>query len=226
MFVESRRLMPSALLASCLLSVMLQGFAVNAEAINPNAKAMDSSAKAPELSPEVTDTSELTPKTATPSREVADAPSAEASAALATEALAADSQIAAEFQNTDEPMATLAALALNGSWELVSGRYLDGEGHWVDYTSLDLVAIKVLSNGHFSFTTIQKEDNHKQIWAAGAGKYRIEANQYIEYPSLTSFEMQERQSFSFAFELIGDEWHTRRTEDGELKEVEVWRRLD
>ncbi|ABL99305.1 hypothetical protein SHAM105786_03985 [Shewanella amazonensis] len=118
------------------------------------------------------------------------------------------------------------AQALIGSWELVSGRYLDGEGRWVSYNTLGLVAIKVISNGHFSFTTMKTVKNKPEFWAAGAGEYRIDGASYTEYPTLNSFQVPQGQGFSFDYELIGNQWHTKRFEDGLLKEEEVWQRLD
>ena len=118
---------------------------------------------------------------------------------------------------------------LEGSWELVSGRYLDGNGKWVEYKTLELEAIKVVADGHFSFTTVapdkKAKGKTKTLWAAGSGHFILDGNQYTEYPTLNSFKVPEGQGFRFQFELVGDQWHTRRIEDGVLKEEEVWRRL-
>ncbi|MCL2917717.1 hypothetical protein [Shewanella litorisediminis] len=118
------------------------------------------------------------------------------------------------------------AQALIGSWELVSGRYLDGEGRWVSYNTLGLVAIKVISASHFSFTTMKTVKNKQEFWAAGAGEYRLNGQSYTEYPSLNSFQVPHGQGFSFDYELKGNQWHTKRFEEGVLKEEEVWQRLD
>ncbi len=118
---------------------------------------------------------------------------------------------------------------LEGSWELVSGRYLDGNGKWVEYKTLGLEAIKVVADGHFSFTTVapdkKSKGKTKALWAAGSGHFILDGNQYTEYPTLNSFKVPEGQGFSFQFKLVGDQWHTQRIEDGVLKEEEVWRRL-
>lgn len=127
---------------------------------------------------------------------------------------------------SDTAMGATDAQALIGSWELVSGRYLDGEGRWVSYNTLGLVAIKVISAGHFSFTTMKTVKNKQEFWAAGAGEYRIDGTSYTEYPSFNSFQVPQGQGFSFDYELIGNQWHTKRFEDGVLKEEEVWQRLD
>ncbi|MBT1444725.1 hypothetical protein KJI95_09350 [Shewanella sp. JM162201] len=138
------------------------------------------------------------------------------------------SQVSPETVEQSAAATTVPAQAstLNGSWTLVSGRYLDGEGQWVDYQSLGLSAIKVISAGHFSFTTVKTVKGKREFWAAGSGKYRLDGKRYTEFPTLNSFDVPEGQGFEFEFELIGNEWHTRRVEEGVLKEEEVWRRLD
>ncbi|GIU17712.1 hypothetical protein [Shewanella sp. MBTL60-007] len=117
-----------------------------------------------------------------------------------------------------------------GSWKLVSGRYLDGKGNWIDYSELKLEAIKVISAKHFSFTTIKnvgtKDKPKTEFWAAGTGHYEYTASDYVEYPELNSFGVKPNTPFSFSYVIEGDEWRTERIEDGELKEQEVWHRLD
>lgn len=129
---------------------------------------------------------------------------------------------------SSQAMATDAA-QLEGSWELVSGRYLDGNGKWVEYQTLGLQAIKVVADGHFSFTTVAPDKKTKgktmALWAAGSGHFILDGNQYTEYPTLNSFKVPVGQGFSFQFELVNDQWRTQRIEDGVLKEEEVWRRL-
>ncbi|MCG9730148.1 hypothetical protein L1D44_09820 [Shewanella sp. Isolate13] len=117
-----------------------------------------------------------------------------------------------------------------GSWKLVSGKYLDGKGDWVYYSDLKLEAIKVISAKHFSFTTIKnigtRDKPKSEFWAAGSGHYEYTASDYVEYPELNSFGVESNTPFSFSYVIEGDEWRTKRIEDGELKEQEVWVRLD
>ncbi|WP_237162673.1 hypothetical protein [Shewanella halifaxensis] len=119
---------------------------------------------------------------------------------------------------------------LQGSWKLVSGKYLDGKGKWVDYADLKLSAIKLISANHFSFTTVKNigttEQPKNEFWAAGTGRYQYTATDYVEFPELNSFGVKPGVSFVFTYELKGNEWHTKRTEGGTLKEVEVWVKLD
>lgn len=117
-------------------------------------------------------------------------------------------------------------LALVGSWQLVSGRYLNEKHEWVDYQNLNLSAIKVISARHFSFTTMKNVDGVSQFWAAGSGTYQATATEYTERPELNSFGATKGAEFVFSYAIKGQELHTQRVENGELKEVEVWQRLD
>ncbi|WP_338727699.1 hypothetical protein V8687_07925 [Shewanella baltica] len=118
------------------------------------------------------------------------------------------------------------ALALVGSWQLVSGRYLNEKHEWVDYQNLNLSAIKVISARHFSFSTMKNVDGVSQFWAAGSGTYQATATEYTERPELNSFGAAKGAEFVFSYAIKGQELHTQRVENGELKEVEVWQRLD
>lgn len=117
-----------------------------------------------------------------------------------------------------------------GSWQLVSGKYLDGKGKWIHYGDLKLSAIKVISASHFSFTTMKNVgtlDKPKQeFWAAGTGSYTYSETDYIEYPQLNSFGVAPDKPFAFTYEIEGDKWQTQRVENGELKEQELWKKLD
>lgn len=118
------------------------------------------------------------------------------------------------------------ALALVGSWQLVSGRYLNEKHEWVDYQNLNLSVIKVISARHFSFSTMKNVDDVNQFWAAGSGTYQATATEYTERPELNSFGAAKGAEFVFSYAIKGQELHTQRVENGELKEVEVWQRLD
>ncbi|MGE6380094.1 hypothetical protein ACQKCO_00385 [Shewanella baltica] len=101
------------------------------------------------------------------------------------------------------------------------------ENHeWVDYQNLNLSAIKVISARHFSFTTMKNVDGVSQFWAAGSGTYQATATEYTERPELNSFGATKGAEFVFSYAIKGQELHTQRVENGELKEVEVWQRLD
>ena len=117
-----------------------------------------------------------------------------------------------------------------GSWQLVSGKYLDGKGKWIHYGDLKLSAIKVISANHFSFTTMKNigtlDKPKQEFWAAGTGSYTYSETDYIEYPQLNSFGVAPDKPFAFTYEIEGDKWQTQRVENGELKEQELWKKLD
>ncbi|QQX81965.1 hypothetical protein JK628_09200 [Shewanella sp. KX20019] len=117
-----------------------------------------------------------------------------------------------------------------GSWSLVSGKYLDGKGEWVNYGDLKLSAIKVISASHFSFTTMKnigtEAEPKSEFWAAGTGRYKYTETEYTEYPEFNSFGVKPNTPFTFFYEISEDKWQTRRIEDGVLKEQELWIKLD
>lgn len=115
--------------------------------------------------------------------------------------------------------------ALTGSWQLVSGQYLDDKAQWVDYQSLNLRAIKVIAAGHFSFTTMKTVAGESTFWAAGAGRFEDNGHEYKEIIELNSFGVATGTEFVFRYQLKGEQWHTKRFEHGELKEVEIWQKL-
>jgi hypothetical protein len=114
---------------------------------------------------------------------------------------------------------------LIGTWQLVSGQYLDEKQQWVDYKSLHLTSIKIISKSHFSFTTMKSVQGSKQFWAAGTGTYHLTDTFYIEKPVLNSFGVAEDVSFKFEYQLKQNQLHTKRVENGVLKETEIWRRI-
>ena len=113
---------------------------------------------------------------------------------------------------------------LIGTWQLVSGQYLDEKQQWVDYRSLDLASIKIISDSHFSFTTIKNVQGSKQFWAAGTGTYQLTDKYYIETPELNSFGVV-GTAFKFEYTIKQDKLFTKRLENGVLKEQEVWQRI-
>ncbi|UJF23235.1 hypothetical protein [Shewanella sp. OMA3-2] len=114
---------------------------------------------------------------------------------------------------------------LVGTWELISGQYLDDKQQWIDYKSLHLTSLKIISKSHFSFTTMKSVQGTKQFWAAGTGTYQLTDKFYIEKPALNSFGVAEDESFKFEYQLKQNQLHTKRIENGVLKEQEVWQRI-
>ncbi|MFC3094041.1 hypothetical protein DRW07_11210 [Alteromonas sediminis] len=116
--------------------------------------------------------------------------------------------------------ASLHAHPFVGTWELVSGEYIDQDGKRVQYSDLNFKSLKVITEQHFSFVTMAGE----AFWSAGAGQYWFTDDQYIELPSYNSFSSPKGKKYVFTYKINGDEWHNERWENGVRVEFEVWRR--
>lgn len=108
----------------------------------------------------------------------------------------------------------------DGSWTLVSGEYVNQEGKLIQYADLNIQSIKVISDGHFSFTSMSGE----KFWSAGTGKFEFNETDYSETPSFNSFGSPADKSYHFKYVLKGDEWHNKRIENGKIVEYEIWQR--
>jgi hypothetical protein len=114
-----------------------------------------------------------------------------------------------------------AQRALEGSWQLVGGEYLDAQGQRVDYAAAKLVGTKVLSGRQFAFST-QRDG---KFWAGGSGTFTADGGRYVETPQIASFPVVEGGSYRFDYTLEGDTWTLERHEDGRRVEYEVWHRV-
>ncbi|WP_160154647.1 hypothetical protein [Microbulbifer sp. ALW1] len=111
---------------------------------------------------------------------------------------------------------------LTGVWELVSGNYVDGSGKLVNYKDLDLKALKVISDSHFSFTSMKGD----VFWASGTGSYELSEGQYIETLRYNSFGEPAGTTFAFTTRIEESLWYNERWKDGERVEYEVWQRIE
>lgn len=114
------------------------------------------------------------------------------------------------------------ANTLNGTWELISGEYVNEEGKLLSYKDLDMAAMKVLSDSHFSFTSMKGG----KFWASGTGSYTLEDGKYREELLYNSFGEAPGTMYAFDSEIEGNLWRNSRWKDGERVEYEVWRRVD
>lgn len=110
---------------------------------------------------------------------------------------------------------------LQGAWKLISGEYIDAQGQTISYVASDMQAIKVLSEQHFSFTSLKGE----QFWASATGTYQFTDGQYVESLVLNSFGEKAGSQYAFAAKIEGDTWYNSRWQDGKRVEYEVWQRL-
>ncbi|WP_066967406.1 hypothetical protein [Microbulbifer sp. Q7] len=111
---------------------------------------------------------------------------------------------------------------LTGVWELVSGNYVDGSGKLVDYKELDMKALKVITDSHFSFTSMKGGT----FWASGTGTYALKDGQYIETLRYNSFGEKAGAIFAFTTQVEDTTWTNERWEDGKRVEYEVWQRVE
>ncbi|WP_051687386.1 hypothetical protein [Microbulbifer sp. HZ11] len=115
-----------------------------------------------------------------------------------------------------------SADSLTGAWELVSGNYVDNKGTLLDYQDLDFKALKIISDRHFSFTSMKGGE----FWASGTGTYEVADGKYTETLYFNSFGEQSGAKFVFTTRVEDEYWYNERWKDGERVEYEVWRRVE
>ena len=115
--------------------------------------------------------------------------------------------------------ATAASNPLQGSWELVSGRYVRADGTVTEFKSPQLRSLKVISANRFSFITTREDGTF--VRAAG-GRVRVDGNRYVETIDATSASHM-KGDYEFTFRLDGDTWYHEGMHEGQRFE-EVWRR--
>lgn len=108
-----------------------------------------------------------------------------------------------------------------GTWELVSGEYVNEEKKVVDYADADINSIKVLSEKHYSFISM----SGSKFWAAGAGTYQFDEKTYSETPIHTSYSIIKGSQYTFQYQLIDELWHNSRWKEGKRVEYEIWQKL-
>ncbi len=110
---------------------------------------------------------------------------------------------------------------LSGTWELVSGFMIDANGKKIAYDLEAMVSRKVLTDSDYAFVSRKGGE----FWAASTGPYSIEGDQYTEIPELLSYPLETGASYTFTYQLEGDNWYTQRFEEGKAVEQEHWRRM-
>ncbi|HBY85202.1 MAG TPA: hypothetical protein DEO86_04940 [Colwellia sp.] len=109
----------------------------------------------------------------------------------------------------------------NGSWELISGEYLNNKGVMIQYEDLKISSIKVISGTHFSFVSMSGD----KFWSSGAGSYRFTEKEYIESPIFTSYGAALGKEYVFTYTIKNNTWYNSRWDKGTRVEYEVWRKL-
>ncbi|KPC52769.1 hypothetical protein [Amantichitinum ursilacus] len=119
-------------------------------------------------------------------------------------------------------MALQQASDLNGAWRLLSGEFVEENGLVTHYDEAGVSSIKLLIDGHFSFTS----SSTGGFYGCATGRYEVrDGGEYIESPLLAyNPSMLERQ-FAFKARLDGDTWINERWENGLRVELETWQRI-
>lgn len=107
-----------------------------------------------------------------------------------------------------------------GTWQLVSGEYLNENTEIVSYESLGISSQKVIGSKHFSFVSMAKE----KFWAAGTGTYSYNKNEYFESPTMASYPLEDGGTYTFKYKIKDNLWHNERWLDGIRVEYEVWKK--
>ncbi|WP_088330939.1 hypothetical protein [Lacimicrobium sp. SS2-24] len=109
-----------------------------------------------------------------------------------------------------------------GLWSLVSGEYVDTEGELINYNRIGMKSIKVITDKHFSFTSMKGD----AFWASATGTYEFTQGTYAETVGYNSFNVSPGSVFSFTSRIEGDFWYNARWEGEKRVEYEVWKRLE
>lgn len=109
-----------------------------------------------------------------------------------------------------------------GTWQLVSGEYVNEKNELVDYKTLGINSQKVITKRHFSFVSMA----NGKFWAAGTGTYKHTSDEYSEQPTMASFAMENGGNYVFKYEMKGEYWHNSRWHGDKRVEYEVWQRID
>lgn len=120
------------------------------------------------------------------------------------------------------PLQALESSTLQGSWTLQSAVYTKADGTVIKLSADDLKSIKILSKGHFSFVTVNKDGSFS---SALTGTYQLKGNDYHETPQTGSVASMLNKTYEFKAELKDNLWLHSGMEDG-MKIEEVWVRLD
>ena len=116
-----------------------------------------------------------------------------------------------------------ACESLQGAWELSYAVYKDQQGKVVyEIKAGAEKSLKVLSKGHFSFIT---QDKDGKFSVAGAGTYTLDGGQYTEVVSYASLDRLLGKTYRFNCQMKDGLWIHTGNEDHLLIE-EHWKRAD
>lgn len=109
---------------------------------------------------------------------------------------------------------------LLGTWEFVQGKYAVDDG-FVSAKAPEITSIKLVTATHFSYIT----EKNGQFSYAGGGQYQLTDGQFIETVKYGNIASLMGKTMAFDYKVEGNLWHHSLTENGQLVEAEVWRKI-
>jgi len=95
---------------------------------------------------------------------------------------------------------------LTGTWKLLSSVTIDkGQRTDLDYTKNQQM-IKIINDTHFSFLRhdVKRDQNGKNNFDAGGGRYTLSGDQYVEYLDYYNDPNWEGKNFKFKIQIKND----------------------
>lgn len=109
---------------------------------------------------------------------------------------------------------------LLGTWEFVQGKYAVENG-FVSAKAPEITSVKLVTASHFSYIT----ETNGQFSYAGGGQYKLTDGQFIETFKYGNIASLMGKTMAFDYKVAGNLWHHSLTENGQLVEAEVWRKI-
>lgn len=107
-----------------------------------------------------------------------------------------------------------------GTWEFVQGKYAVENG-FVTAKAPEITSVKLVTASHFSYIT----EKNGQFSYAGGGQYKLTDGQFIETFKYGNIASLMGKTMAFDYKVAGNLWHHSLTENGQLVEAEVWRKI-
>ncbi len=107
-----------------------------------------------------------------------------------------------------------------GTWEFVQGKYAVENG-FVTAKAPEITSVKLVTASHFSYIT----EKNGQFSYAGGGQYKLTDGQFIETFKYGNIASLIGKTMAFDYKVAGNLWHHSLTENGQLVEAEVWRKI-
>lgn len=108
----------------------------------------------------------------------------------------------------DKPASTSKTIPeIEGTWKLISAQNIVGNDTTNVNYSKDMSAIKIINKNHFAFfqhDLNKGRDSGKAKFSSGAGRYKLQENQYTEFLEYCSAREWEDNIFNFTVHITND----------------------